>query len=216
MAHKYAAIEDNGIALERIRLSTISEHDSESLYANGETNGHIDEEGDRESDFDGLSETKERRCVRGRKSRGRIWICCVLFIGVLVFSLLFSILFLVLARWVVPEYFGATQGGENGFSGEGGISWLGWEEIRYMFVLYVPESLGPRIRSPVNCIAPVSCTVLRYSFEEETNCSGDSYSSVGYNVDGDHPSVDNVIGNPAFPGKTTSLGYNWVKNLPSP
>src|SRR5579859_7690179 len=128
MAHKYAAIEDTGIALDRIRLSTISEHDSESLYANGETNGHIEELGDAESDLDGLLGAKERQRPRGgRKWRGRIWICCLLFIGVLVFSLLFSMLFLVLARKFVPEYFGATQGGgtPNGTSGEGESSWLG-------------------------------------------------------------------------------------------
>lgn len=151
MAHKYAAIEDNGISLDRIPLSTISEHDSESLQANGETNGHIDEVGYEESDLDGLLGTKERQRPRGRKWRGRIWICCLLFLGVLVFSLLFSILFLVLATKFVPEYFGATRGGENGTSGEGERSWLGWEEIRYMFVLYTPkspESVSPESISP--------------------------------------------------------------------
>lgn len=65
----------------------------------------------------------------------------------------------------------------------------------------------------MNWIAQVSRTVLKSSFlRGRLSFSGDSYSSVGYNVDGPHPNLGNVIGNPAFPGETTSFGYNWVRN----
>jgi hypothetical protein len=43
--------------------------------------------------------------------------------------------------------------------------------------------------------------------------SGDSYSAVGYNVTEDYPSFANPIGNPAYPGDTTSFGANWVISL---
>ena len=136
MAHKYASIEDNGIALGRLPLSTISEHDSESLVTRDEANGQMDEgNGDGESDLDGLLRKRDEFQGKGRRRRGRIWIACLLFLGVMVFSLLFSLLFLVLARKYVPDYFGPTTGG-NATSGEMEKSWLGWGEIRYMFVLY--------------------------------------------------------------------------------
>jgi hypothetical protein len=148
MAHNYAAIADDGIALGRIPLSTISEHDTESLLANGDTNGQIDEAADGESDSEGLLNGTLRQRPRGRKWRGRIWICCLLFLGVLVFSVLFSISFLILTKRVVPEVFGQMGAGGNRTFGEKEISWLGWEEIRYMFVLYRPES--PESVAPEN------------------------------------------------------------------
>jgi hypothetical protein len=148
MAHNYAAIADDGIALGRIPLSTISEHDTESLLANGDTNGQIDEAADGESDSDGLLNGTQRQRPRGRKWRGRIWICCLLFLGVLVFSVLFSISFLILTKRVVPEVFGQMGEWGNMTFGEKEISWLGWEEIRYMFVLYHPES--PESVAPEN------------------------------------------------------------------
>jgi hypothetical protein len=40
--------------------------------------------------------------------------------------------------------------------------------------------------------------------------SGDSYSSIEYNVKGDHPNEDNPLGNPEYPGITYSDGANWV------
>jgi len=40
--------------------------------------------------------------------------------------------------------------------------------------------------------------------------SGDSYSSIGYDVDGDVPSLRNPLGNPPYPGETWSAGPNWV------
>jgi hypothetical protein len=64
-------------------------------------------------------------------------------------------------------------------------TWTGWNNVRYMFVLYVSPQL--RIMS-----------------------SGASYCSVGYNVSGDHPNEKNIIGNPPFPGKPQTNGLNWV------
>lgn len=72
------------------------------------------------------------------------------------------------------------------------IDTLPWKDIQYMFVLYnVP-----------------------FDFATDPS-SGDSYSSVGYSPAGTHPSSANPIGNPAFPGKTTAYGANWVLRHPS-
>ncbi|KAJ2997695.1 hypothetical protein NUW58_g580 [Xylaria curta] len=43
--------------------------------------------------------------------------------------------------------------------------------------------------------------------------SGDSYSTTGSWVGGAAPSVSTPIGNPQFPGQTTSGGLNWVGNV---
>ena len=43
--------------------------------------------------------------------------------------------------------------------------------------------------------------------------SGDSYSSTGYDVNGAHPSETNPLGNPPYPGDTYSGGPTWVKHL---
>jgi phospholipase/lecithinase/hemolysin len=43
--------------------------------------------------------------------------------------------------------------------------------------------------------------------------SGDSYSETGFNLNGTKPSASNQLGNPAFPGLTTSGGPNWVGDL---
>lgn len=40
--------------------------------------------------------------------------------------------------------------------------------------------------------------------------SGDSYSSTGFYIEGDKPSVSSPIGSPSLPGSTTSGGLNWV------
>ncbi|KAH6892377.1 hypothetical protein B0T10DRAFT_605130 [Thelonectria olida] len=42
---------------------------------------------------------------------------------------------------------------------------------------------------------------------------GDSYSQTGFDVNGEHPSATNPIGNPAFPGWTASGGINWIGSL---
>ncbi|CAN8097547.1 unnamed protein product [Discula destructiva] len=39
---------------------------------------------------------------------------------------------------------------------------------------------------------------------------GDSYSSTGFYIEGDKPSVSSPIGSPSLPGTTTSGGLNWV------
>lgn len=43
--------------------------------------------------------------------------------------------------------------------------------------------------------------------------SGDSYSETAFSVSGTQPSTANPIGNPAFPGDTSSDGANWVSYL---
>ena len=43
--------------------------------------------------------------------------------------------------------------------------------------------------------------------------SGDSYTETGFNLNGTKPSSSNQLGNPAFPGLTTSGGPNWVGDL---
>ncbi|PQE17017.1 carbohydrate esterase family 16 protein [Rutstroemia sp. NJR-2017a BBW] len=45
---------------------------------------------------------------------------------------------------------------------------------------------------------------------------GDSYSQTGFSITGTKPSVSNPIGNPTFPGWTTSGGNNWIGNLLHP
>lgn len=42
---------------------------------------------------------------------------------------------------------------------------------------------------------------------------GDSYTTTGFNTSGPQPSVANPLGNPAFPGYTSSNGPNWVDFL---
>jgi hypothetical protein len=42
------------------------------------------------------------------------------------------------------------------------------------------------------------------------SCSGDSYSTTNSWAGGTAPSASNPIGNPSFPGQTTSGGLNWV------
>lgn len=57
-----------------------------------------------------------------------------------------------------------------------------------------------------------SCTSQCEVFISLMN-SGDSYSSTGYDVDGDHPNHENPLGNPPYPGDTYSGGPTWVTGL---
>jgi len=43
--------------------------------------------------------------------------------------------------------------------------------------------------------------------------SGDSWTKTGFDLNGTKPSAGNQLGNPAFPGLTTSGGPNWVGDL---
>ncbi|KAE9366829.1 carbohydrate esterase family 16 protein [Stipitochalara longipes BDJ] len=45
---------------------------------------------------------------------------------------------------------------------------------------------------------------------------GDSYSQTGFSITGAKPSTSNPIGNPAFPGYTTTNGNNWITYLLHP
>ncbi|KAH7141058.1 hypothetical protein EDB81DRAFT_692667 [Dactylonectria macrodidyma] len=42
---------------------------------------------------------------------------------------------------------------------------------------------------------------------------GDSYTKTGFDAEGDQPSSSNPLGNPAYPGRTSSNGPNWVDYL---
>jgi len=42
---------------------------------------------------------------------------------------------------------------------------------------------------------------------------GDSITASKFNVTGDQPSETNPIGNPAFPGNTSSIGENWISYM---
>jgi hypothetical protein len=69
-------------------------------------------------------------------------------------------------------------------------AWLGWAQTKYLIVLYIP-------------------------LKQLLNRSGASYTTVGYDYTKDHPNLSNIIGNPAFPGKTTCGGApNFVSPLP--
>jgi len=45
--------------------------------------------------------------------------------------------------------------------------------------------------------------------------SGDSYTSTGFNVHGPQPNAGNPLGNPAYPGATSSNGPNYVDFMSS-
>jgi len=138
MEHKYSPIEGKSIPLERLQLSTISEHGFPE-DANGELNDN-DDLGNGGSDLEGLLGRKIRgKGIKGRRWRGWVWIGCFSFVGVLVFSLLFSLLFFILAREFVPELvFRLSTAADTSAVSAEPISWLGWQEIKYMFVLYRP------------------------------------------------------------------------------
>ena len=142
MEHKYSPIQGQSIPLERLHLSTISEHSFHD-----DTNGGLDDKddlnelGNGESDLEGLLGRKIRgESIKGRRWRGWVWIGCFSFVGVLVFSLLFSLSFLILAREFVPELvFRLSTAADTSAVSAEPISWLGWQEIKYMFVLYRPS-----------------------------------------------------------------------------
>jgi hypothetical protein len=61
----------------------------------------------------------------------------------------------------------------------------------------------------MKCDTSSFCALTFY----RSNNSGDSYTSTGYAVDGDHPTETNPLGNPPYPGETYSVGPNWVGYL---
>lgn len=46
-----------------------------------------------------------------------------------------------------------------------------------------------------------------------TSCSGDSYSTTGFNVTLAQPNATDALGNPTYPGYTATNGPNWVDYL---
>lgn len=60
------------------------------------------------------------------------------------------------------------------------------------------------------------CKPYYHSSRLYTNwCSGDSYTSTSFNIHGHQPDAENPLGNPAYPGATSSDGPNYVDFLTS-
>lgn len=72
-------------------------------------------------------------------------------------------------------------------------SWPGWAGVKYFFTLYVPNSTQMREEKLI------------------LSSSGDSYTATGFNATaGPQPNPCNPLGNPPYPGYTSSDGPNWV------
>ena len=72
-------------------------------------------------------------------------------------------------------------------------SWPGWAGVKYFFTLYAH---------------------IQYNLREKkahTFSSGDSYTATGFNTTtGPQPNLGSPLGNPPYPGYTSSNGPNWV------
>ncbi|VUC20931.1 unnamed protein product [Clonostachys rosea] len=55
--------------------------------------------------------------------------------------------------------------------------------------------------------------ILRFLLLSLVNLGGDSYSRTGFDPSGTQPSTTNPLGNPSYPGRTSSNGPNWVGYL---
>ncbi|KAL8869818.1 MAG: hypothetical protein Q9174_003983 [Haloplaca sp. 1 TL-2023] len=73
-----------------------------------------------------------------------------------------------------------------------GKVWPGWENLEYLFTLYVIDV----------CM-----------FIWSNKYSGDSYTSTSFNIRGTQPNEENPLGNPPYPGATSSDGPNYVDFL---
>ncbi|GAW20686.1 hypothetical protein ANO14919_101950 [Xylariales sp. No.14919] len=62
-----------------------------------------------------------------------------------------------------------------------------------------------RLAGAILSLAPAQAAAAKYLI-----VFGDSYSTTGSWVGSEAPSASNPIGNPSFPGTTTSAGLNWV------
>lgn len=75
---------------------------------------------------------------------------------------------------------------------------------------------GHQVRMPERSSTLLRCKTITTSITYQlTSQSGDSYSQTGFNVSLEPPSASNPIGNPTFPGWTTSGGPNWIGYLVS-
>ncbi|CZR50254.1 related to cellulose-binding GDSL lipase/acylhydrolase [Phialocephala subalpina] len=76
--------------------------------------------------------------------------------------------------------------------------------LRFLVRAIVLPSLA--IAHPLTSAASASAFEYLISF-------GDSYSQTGFSITGTKPSAANPIGNPTFPGYTTTNGDNWIDFL---
>lgn len=74
-------------------------------------------------------------------------------------------------------------------------SWSGWSSVKYLFTLLVLAS---------NLLVSELICLLR---------SGDSYTSTKFDIRGEQPNPRNPLGNPPYPGSTSSNGPNYVDFL---
>jgi lysophospholipase L1-like esterase len=72
--------------------------------------------------------------------------------------------------------------------------WKGWQSINYAFALFV-----------IHC--------LSYTYFPLIYCSGDSWSSTSFDFTLDQPTPAQPLGNPPFPGFTSSNSTNWIGYL---
>jgi hypothetical protein len=93
----------------------------------------------------------------------------------------------------------------------GGLSWH-FSSVSRQFSARSPVKLSTvqKTRASLNGIKLITRSYCTSSFDFVNFLSGDSYSSIDYDVSGPYPSLGNPIGNPAFPGITYSAGSNWV------
>jgi hypothetical protein len=75
-------------------------------------------------------------------------------------------------------------------------------------VIGAPNLIASRA-SPFKYLISLSVAqFLNFSQDSNKQKSGDSYSQTGFSITGTKPSTSNPIGNPAFPGYTTTGGNN--------
>jgi len=78
----------------------------------------------------------------------------------------------------------------------------------YFPLFFTPHPLWRRYHPGLIFDTSLSCKRVYHI----SNYSGDSYSSMGYDVQGAHPSAENPFGNPPYPGRTYSGGPTGVNS----
>ena len=66
------------------------------------------------------------------------------------------------------------------------------------------------VLSVTNCSDPVCSMCNRLADLRKWLCSGDSYTSTGFNTSGPQPSLSDPLGNPVLGQGTSTNGLNWV------
>ncbi|KAH9205232.1 carbohydrate esterase family 16 protein [Leptodontidium sp. 2 PMI_412] len=81
-----------------------------------------------------------------------------------------------------------------------------------MFSLLPLAAISTALLLSVRAASPVSTSDYSGTFDR-LFVFGDSYSTVHFQVKGTQPNATNPIGNPAWPGRTTANGPNWVSDI---